>query len=187
MLNVIKLLHTVIWAFLAGSIVALPVAGVLRRFRWAAIITVVVLLESGLLAINGGRCPLTDLAARYTAEVPKKIGIATVGHTSAMPLIAITSSIGLKVFNAAPKCPKAGNENGDCNRYPANNLAPCGSSTARRCDDRSLSLSLARSFGTAAGVIIIPTKNMLILAAESVIRITLRGEKVLLGFELDFA
>lgn len=67
-LAAIKLLHTVIWALLAGSIVALPVAGVLRRFRWAAIITVVILLECGVLAANGGRCPLTDLAAKYTAD-----------------------------------------------------------------------------------------------------------------------
>jgi len=45
-----------------------PVAGVLRRFRWAAIITVIVLLECGVLAVNGGRCPLTDLAARFTVD-----------------------------------------------------------------------------------------------------------------------
>ncbi len=68
MLTVIKLLHTVIWAFLAASILALPLAGVLRRFRWAAILTVIVLLECAVLAANGGRCPLSDLAARYTDE-----------------------------------------------------------------------------------------------------------------------
>ena len=68
MLTAIKLLHTLIWGFLAASILALPVAGVLCRFRWAAVITVVVLLECGVLAANGGRCPLTDWAARYTAD-----------------------------------------------------------------------------------------------------------------------
>jgi hypothetical protein len=67
-LAAIKLLHTVIWALLAGSILILPVAGVLRRFRWAASITFVILLECGVLAANRGRCPLTDLAAEYTAE-----------------------------------------------------------------------------------------------------------------------
>jgi len=36
---------------------------VLRRFRGAAILSVIVLLEYGLLAVNGGRCPLTDIAA----------------------------------------------------------------------------------------------------------------------------
>jgi hypothetical protein len=66
MLISIKLVHTVIWAFLAGCILALPVLAVLRRFRWAALITVMVLLECAVLAINGGRCPLTDLAAKYT-------------------------------------------------------------------------------------------------------------------------
>jgi hypothetical protein len=68
MLTVIKLLHTVIWAFLAASILALPVVGVLRRFRWAAILTVIVLLECGVLAANRGRCPLSGMAARYTDE-----------------------------------------------------------------------------------------------------------------------
>jgi hypothetical protein len=66
MLTAIKLLHTLIWAFLAASIVALPVLGVLHRFRWAEILTGIVLLECGVLAINGGRCPLTGLAARFT-------------------------------------------------------------------------------------------------------------------------
>jgi hypothetical protein len=67
-LTAIKLLHTVIWALLAGCILALPVLAVLRRFRWAAIITVIVLLECSILAVNGGRCPLTDLAARFTVD-----------------------------------------------------------------------------------------------------------------------
>jgi hypothetical protein len=67
-LTAIKLFHTVTWAFLAASILVLPILGVLRRFRWAAILTLIVLLECGLLAANGGRCPLSDLAARYTDE-----------------------------------------------------------------------------------------------------------------------
>ena len=68
MLTAIKLLHTVIWAFLAASILVLPVLGALRRFRWAAILTGIVLLECGVLAANGSRCPLSDLAARYSDE-----------------------------------------------------------------------------------------------------------------------
>lgn len=58
MLTAIKLLHTAIWAFLAATIFALPVLGVLRRFRWAAILSVIVLLECGIVAVNGGGCPL---------------------------------------------------------------------------------------------------------------------------------
>lgn len=68
MLTAIKVLHTAIWAFLATSILALPVVGVLRRFRWAAILSVIVLLECGVLAVNRGRCPLSDLAARFAVD-----------------------------------------------------------------------------------------------------------------------
>lgn len=45
MLTAIKLVHTVIWAILAASIVAVPVAGVLRRFGWADVLTLVILIE----------------------------------------------------------------------------------------------------------------------------------------------
>jgi hypothetical protein len=68
MLTGIKLLHTLIWAFLALSILVLPVVGVLRKFRRAAILTGLVLVECGVLALNGGRCPLSDLAARFTND-----------------------------------------------------------------------------------------------------------------------
>jgi hypothetical protein len=66
MLTAIKLLHTVVWAIFGGSIVVLPLTGVLRRFRWAAILTGLVLLECGVLAVNGGRCPLSDSAQRLS-------------------------------------------------------------------------------------------------------------------------
>ena len=68
MLTAIKLLHTLIWALLAASILVLPITAVMRRFRWAAMLTGLVLLECGLLALNGGKCPLTDLAARFTTD-----------------------------------------------------------------------------------------------------------------------
>ena len=53
---------------MAASILALPALALLRRFRWAALITALILLECAVLALNGGRCPLTDLAARYTSH-----------------------------------------------------------------------------------------------------------------------
>ena len=67
-LRAIKLAHTVIWAILAGCIVALPFAGIWRLFPLAAFLTAVVLAECVVLAYNGSRCPLTDLAARYTTD-----------------------------------------------------------------------------------------------------------------------
>jgi hypothetical protein len=67
-LVVVKLVHTAIWAFFAGCILAIPIAGAGRRFLWAAVLTGLVLVECAVLAVNRGRCPLTDLAARYTEE-----------------------------------------------------------------------------------------------------------------------
>jgi hypothetical protein len=62
----IKLLHTAVWLFFAGCIMAIPLAGVRHQFRWAAVLTGLVLVECAVLAVNRGRCPLTDLASRYT-------------------------------------------------------------------------------------------------------------------------
>jgi hypothetical protein len=74
-LTTIKLLHTLIWAVLAAAILALPVLGVLHRFRWAAVLTGLVLLECGVLALNGGRCPLTDVAAKFTDDRARNFDI----------------------------------------------------------------------------------------------------------------
>ncbi len=67
MLIAIKLTHTAIWAFFVTCILAIPVTGLCRRFKWALTLTALVLMECGILALNHGRCPLTDVAARYTA------------------------------------------------------------------------------------------------------------------------
>lgn len=62
----IRLLHTAVWAVLAGCILALPITALLHRFDWAVILTAIILVECGVLALNKGRCPLTDVAARFT-------------------------------------------------------------------------------------------------------------------------
>ena len=62
----IRLLHTIICAFFAGCIVALPLAAFWGRLDWAVALILVVLVECGVLAVNRGRCPLTAVAARYT-------------------------------------------------------------------------------------------------------------------------
>jgi hypothetical protein len=67
-LTAIKLMHTAVWAFLAGCIMALPITALLRRFDYAVILTAVILIECGVLALNGGRCPLTDVAARFAGD-----------------------------------------------------------------------------------------------------------------------
>lgn len=67
-LMAIKFLHTAVWAFFAVCILALPVAGLMRRFGWVTALTAVVLGECGVLALNRGRCPLTGWAARLTDD-----------------------------------------------------------------------------------------------------------------------
>lgn len=64
----IKVLHTAIWFFFASCILALPVAGLLRRFRLALALTILVLIECIVLALNHFRCPLTNVAARCTVD-----------------------------------------------------------------------------------------------------------------------
>ena len=64
----IKLLHTAIWALMAGSILSLPVAAVMDRLWWAVALSAIVLAECVVIAINRGSCPLTPLAARYTED-----------------------------------------------------------------------------------------------------------------------
>lgn len=67
-LKQLKLLHTAIWAIIATAIAALPWAAWFAQFRLAFGLTILVLGECLVLAVNGGRCPLTDTAARYTEE-----------------------------------------------------------------------------------------------------------------------
>jgi hypothetical protein len=68
MLTAIKALHTVVWAFLAAAIVALPFLAWQGAFRWVAILSAVIFFEGVVLLANGWRCPITDLAAKYTAD-----------------------------------------------------------------------------------------------------------------------
>jgi hypothetical protein len=67
-LILIKFAHTVVWAFFVACIVAIPLAGMERRFDWALVLSILVLLECIVIVANRGRCPLTDVAARYTDD-----------------------------------------------------------------------------------------------------------------------
>ena len=46
----------------------LPVAATLGRFDWAALLIALVAFEIVVLACNRWACPLTRVAARYTAD-----------------------------------------------------------------------------------------------------------------------
>ena len=67
-LTAIKLVHTLVWAGMAVCIGLLPVAALARRFMAAFVLSAIVICECVVLAVNGGRCPLTDVAARYTED-----------------------------------------------------------------------------------------------------------------------
>jgi hypothetical protein len=68
MLRAVKIVHTLAWAVFAGCIVALPVAAWGKKFFAAAVLVAVVLVEILILLANRFRCPLTDVAARYTDD-----------------------------------------------------------------------------------------------------------------------
>lgn len=68
MLRAIKVAHTVVWALLVAVILAIPVMAWQDRFVAAGWLTAIMLVEVAVLLLNGWRCPLTDLAARYTDD-----------------------------------------------------------------------------------------------------------------------
>jgi hypothetical protein len=64
----IKAFHTLVWAFFAGCIVTIPILAWLGRFRYAAALIAVTFVEVLVIILNDGSCPLTGVAARYTAD-----------------------------------------------------------------------------------------------------------------------
>jgi len=71
----IKLLHTVVWLFFVCCIVAVPVAAGQHRFQLAGVTAALVLLECLVLGLNRCRCPLSDVAARFTSDTKDNFDI----------------------------------------------------------------------------------------------------------------
>lgn len=67
-LRIIKILHTIIWALFAACILTIPLAAWAMRFDYAFLLIVIVLVEVLVLALNAWRCPLSEVAARYTDD-----------------------------------------------------------------------------------------------------------------------
>jgi hypothetical protein len=67
-LILVKVIHTIAWAFFAGCILALPVAALSGQLGLAAWLIGVVLVEVVILVANRWRCPLTGLAERFTDD-----------------------------------------------------------------------------------------------------------------------
>ncbi|MFW5973250.1 MAG: hypothetical protein ACOCTG_04595 [Bacteroidota bacterium] len=67
-LRLIKTAHTLIWAFFAGCIVAVPFFTWQGELTISTILIAVVLVEVVIILANRWRCPLTDVAARFTDD-----------------------------------------------------------------------------------------------------------------------
>lgn len=67
-LRAVKVTHALAWAFFAGCILAIPFFAWRSQLRTAVILIIVVMIEVAVLFANRMRCPLTDVAARYTSD-----------------------------------------------------------------------------------------------------------------------
>jgi hypothetical protein len=67
-LRAIKAIHTLVWAVFAGSILAIPICAAVGSVKIAWGLIGFVFLEVAVLLANRMRCPLTDVAGRYTSD-----------------------------------------------------------------------------------------------------------------------
>ncbi|MEW5982311.1 MAG: hypothetical protein AB1806_08055 [Acidobacteriota bacterium] len=67
-LRAIKLLHTLVWAFFAACILAVPIMAHAGRFTAAFVLIGVVFIEVLVIIVNAWACPLTAVAAQYTDD-----------------------------------------------------------------------------------------------------------------------
>lgn len=74
-LRSIKFVHSAVWLGFVLCIGAIPILGYRGSFRLAAWLVGLVLIEVLVLVINGMRCPLTGIAARYTEDRRDNFGI----------------------------------------------------------------------------------------------------------------
>jgi hypothetical protein len=73
--RIVKIVHTVVWVFFATSTLAVWAAALAGAYEAAAVFIAVVAVEALVLALNGMRCPLTGVAARYAADPENDIDI----------------------------------------------------------------------------------------------------------------
>jgi hypothetical protein len=67
-LRTVRIVHTIVWAFFASCILAIPFYAWRGEFGVAVVLIAVVCVEVFIILANHWRCPLTDVAARYTDE-----------------------------------------------------------------------------------------------------------------------
>jgi len=64
----VKVAHSLIWAFFAFCVLVVAAAGLRARWDFFLYANAMVSVEILVLALNHGRCPLTDLAAKFTSD-----------------------------------------------------------------------------------------------------------------------
>lgn len=64
----VKVVHTIVWAFFAICIIAIPLASWRGEHAAAGWLAAIVAVEVAILALNRWRCPLTAVAGRYTTD-----------------------------------------------------------------------------------------------------------------------
>ena len=67
-LTYVRLVHSAAWVLFASAILALPVTVWMGKLAWGLWLSALVMVEVAILVANGMRCPLTSIAARYTAD-----------------------------------------------------------------------------------------------------------------------
>ena len=67
-LRAVKMVHTIVWAFFAGCILAIPFYAWRGEFSVAVALIAIVCVEVFIILVNRWRCPLTGVAARYTDD-----------------------------------------------------------------------------------------------------------------------
>ena len=67
-LHLVRIVHTLIWAVFVAAILAIPVAAWQRRWDAFLALAGLVMLEVAVLAANRLKCPLTDVAGKYTDD-----------------------------------------------------------------------------------------------------------------------
>lgn len=67
-LRAVKVVHTLAWALFAGCILALPIVAWRGQFDVALLLIAIVSVEVLVLLANRLRCPLTNIAARFTDD-----------------------------------------------------------------------------------------------------------------------
>ncbi len=61
-----QVIHTLVWALFVSCILAILIFAWRGRFGSVVVLAILVFIEITVLITNGWRCPLTDVAARYT-------------------------------------------------------------------------------------------------------------------------